>query len=228
MSEKEKSLSITKTYNLAKPAEVVEMAKTLKSYVMSQNLYVEIKGKNYAMVEGWMFAGFLAGLDVMVEEPKNLSSDKEVKWSCTAKIYSGDKIVGVGYALCSDKEPMKKGFDEYAILSMSQTRSIGKAFRNKIGWVMKLANMESTPAEEMKEDSKKRDGAETLPEISEADMIDINKEVNALTHATNKKELNLVLKDIKIREQSGDYNTAQKQYFSVLIKKVVANLNKKS
>lgn len=144
-----KELSITKTYDLAKPAEVVQMASVLKDYIVKQGLYTNIKGKNYSHVDGWQFAGFLSGLNAIVDEPKDLSTDKEIKWSCSAKIYFQDKIVGTGFALCSSKESTKKGFDEYAILSMAQTRSIGKAYRNKIGWIMKLAGYQSTPSEEM-------------------------------------------------------------------------------
>jgi hypothetical protein len=144
-----KEITITKTYDLAKPAEVVAMANVLKHYVVKQGLFTNIKGKNYAHVDGWQFAGFLTGLNAVVEEPKNLSTDKETKWSDEAIIYQGEKIVGRGFALCSNKEFSKKGFDEYAVLSMAQTRAIGKAYRNKIGWVMKLAGYESTPSEEM-------------------------------------------------------------------------------
>jgi hypothetical protein len=43
----------------------------------------------------------------------------------------------------------EKGFDEYAILSMAQTRAIGKTYRNVIGFVMKTAGYEARPAEEM-------------------------------------------------------------------------------
>ena len=32
---------------------------------------------------------------------------------------------------------------------MAQTRAIGKAYRNLLGWVMKLAGYETTPSEEM-------------------------------------------------------------------------------
>ncbi len=39
--------------------------------------------------------------------------------------------------------------DEYAILSMAQTRAVGKAFRNQLAWLMKAAGFEATPAEEM-------------------------------------------------------------------------------
>lgn len=149
ITTKEKPLAITKTYDLQKPAEAVQMAVLLKDIVVSQNLFSPIKGKNYAMVEAWQLAGFLTGMNVLVDEPKNLSNDKEVKYSATAKVYKGETLVGIGYALCSSKESLKKGFDEYAILSMAQTRAIGKAYRNKIGFIMKLAGFSPTPAEEM-------------------------------------------------------------------------------
>ena len=144
-----KELQITKTYDIAKPAEVMTMATLLKNYVVKQKLYSNIKGHNYVLADGWQFAGFLTGMNAIVEEPKNLSNEKEIKYSATAKIYLNDKVVGIGYAVCSNKEAIKKNFDEYAILSMAQTRAIGKAYRNKIGWVMKLAGYESTPAEEV-------------------------------------------------------------------------------
>lgn len=145
-----KDIAITKTYDLAKPAEVVNMAGVLKNYVIKQKLYAKIKDKNYAMVEGWQFAGFLSGLTARVESVENLSAGSEIKWKAVVNIYDkSDKLIGVGIALCSSKEGSKKGFDEYAILSMAQTRAIGKAYRNIIGWVMKLAGYESTPSEEM-------------------------------------------------------------------------------
>jgi hypothetical protein len=146
-----KDLAINKKYSLEKPAEVVAMAVILKDYVVKQKLYAKIKDRNYAMVEGWQFAGFLSGLNAIVEEVKDLSTDKEMKWSATSKLYDASgKVVGIGFAICSSKEVSKKGFDEYAILSMAQTRSLGKAYRNKIGWIMKLASFESTPSEEMR------------------------------------------------------------------------------
>lgn len=149
--KKEEGLSITKTYDLAKPVEAVQMAVVLKNLIVKQNLYTQIKGKNYAHVDAWQLAGFLTGMTAVVEEPKNIATEKgEIKWSCAAKLYSGEKVVGVGYALCSSKEATKKNFDEYAILSMAQTRAIGKAYRNKIGFIIKLAGYESTPSEEMR------------------------------------------------------------------------------
>ncbi len=141
--------AISQKYDLDKPAEAVQMAVLLKNIIVQQKLYVNIKGRNYAMVDAWVMAGFLTGISVMVDEPKNLSNEKEIKYSVTAKLYKGDQQIGAGYALASSKEAIKRNFDEYAIYSLAQTRAIGKAYRNKIGFLIKLAGMETTPAEEI-------------------------------------------------------------------------------
>lgn len=149
--KKEIELITSKTYSLAKPAEVLEMATVLKNYIVHQRLYTYIKGKNYAHVDGWQFAGFLSGMTAAVEEETNLSNDKEIKWKVRARLYQGnEQTPHVGVAICSNKETSKKSFDEYAVLSMAQTRAIGKAYRNRIGWIMKLAGYESSPSEEMR------------------------------------------------------------------------------
>lgn len=68
---------------------------------------------------------------------------------CQLKNMATGEIVGSGFALCTNIETKKTGFDEYAVMSMAQTRAIGKAARNLIGFVMKHAGLDSTPAEEM-------------------------------------------------------------------------------
>ena len=133
------------TYNIQKMQDGVRVAKVLKELIVKEKLYTEIQRHNYVNVEGWMIAGSLIGYDAVVEEVTNYSTDKEIKWG--AKVVIRDRkgvVVSVGYALCSSLESKKKTFDEYAILSMAQTRAIGKAFRNKIGWLMKLAGYEAT------------------------------------------------------------------------------------
>lgn len=191
-----KELQITKTYDIAKPAEVLQMANILKDYVVKQKLYSNIKGRNYAHVDGWQFAGFLTGMNAIVEEPKNLSTDKEIKWSATAKIYLNDKVVGAGYALCSNKESIKKGFDEYAIMSMSQTRAIGKAYRNKIGWVMKLAGYESTPAEEVVATEVKSQ------EVKDDKELDTKPAIAKLKKAENQNQLKSIWQGLSQRERN--------------------------
>lgn len=139
-----------KQYSIDKPAEMVAMATVLKGHIVKHGLYTNISNKNYVMVEGWEFAGFLLGIYPRVEGVENMSSGQEMKWRANVNLYKNDKVVSSGIAVCSNKENKKKTFDEYAILSMAQTRAIGKAYRNLIGWVMKLAGYEGTPSEEMK------------------------------------------------------------------------------
>lgn len=126
------------------------MAVVLKDYIVKNKLYATIKDKNYVMVEGWQFAGALVGTRAMLDEPIDLSNDKEIKYKCKAEILdANDKVIGRGYAICSNREDKKKTFDEYAIMSMAQTRAIGKAYRSLVGWIMKLAGYETTPQEEI-------------------------------------------------------------------------------
>jgi hypothetical protein len=68
---------------------------------------------------------------------------------CEVRNINTGQLVATGVAICSNFEHSKKRFDEYAILSMAQTRAIGKAYRNLLAWLMKAAGFEATPAEEM-------------------------------------------------------------------------------
>lgn len=159
-----------KKYELSKPEQMSKMALTLKKHVVGHNLYTNIQGRNYAHVEGWQFAGGLLGLFPRVNKVENLSTDKEVKWLAEVEIVNTqtNEIMSRGYAVCSNSERIKKNFDEYAVLSMAQTRAIGKAYRNLVGWVMKLAGYESTPAEEMpKGEEKATQNAKTEKRIYE-------------------------------------------------------------
>lgn len=147
-----KELQISeKGYELSQPKQMQAMAAVLKSYVVAEKLFTGIQGKNYVHVEGWQFAGGLMGTFPRIASVENLSSGSEMKWRADAEIVDlkTGNVISRGIAVCSSKESKKKNFDEYAILSMAQTRAIGKAYRNVIGWVMKLAGYESTPSEDM-------------------------------------------------------------------------------
>ena len=137
--------------DLVKIEEVQHVANELKKFVVKNELYTSIQGKNFVHVEGWQFAGASMGMRAVVEQVDNLNpmgDGDEVKYSCTVKLYRGDEIAGSGVGFCSNKEKSKKYFDEYAIIAMAQTRAISRAYRNSIGWIMKLAGYETTPYEQ--------------------------------------------------------------------------------
>jgi len=139
------------SYDLVNSSSMLALATELKKFILDQRLYTPIQGRNYVNVEGWQFAGGMLGVLPIIKGTTNLSSDKELKYSASCElinIQTGAKVGG-GFATCSNQEKGKKYFDEYAIESMAQTRCIGKAYRLMIGWLMKAAGYEATPAEEM-------------------------------------------------------------------------------
>jgi len=144
-------------FNLARPAHSLQLASVLQKFVRENNLTSKIQGKDYALVEAWQFAGSQLGLVPVIQSIVNISGsnvmtgDAEIKYMATVDIVSLEtgRTMSRGMAICSNKEYSKKKFDEYAIASMAQTRAIGKGFRNLLGWLMKAAGVEATPAEEM-------------------------------------------------------------------------------
>lgn len=164
----------TQLVNVNSPKAVATFAKELKKFVIENKLYTTIgsgkDAKNFVQVEGWQFAGASMGFFFVPVAIENVSPETgEVSYTAkkgykvTNPIYkykatvemvrvSDGAVVGRGFALCSNQEQKKKTFDEYAVMSMAQTRAIGKSGRNTLGWVMKLAGYEPTPAEEMHEE----------------------------------------------------------------------------
>ena len=152
-----KSIAVTeKSVNVNSPKELVEFATTLKTFIVKQKLYTNIKGKNYVNVEGWQYAGASTGITPIVETLDRVATEEqsEIKYLASVKLVriTDGEIVGRGIALCSSKEYNRKGNDEYVIASMAQTRATGKAYRNTFAWLMKMAGYEATPAEEMNGD----------------------------------------------------------------------------
>ena len=153
MVEKKVNEIATKTeqIELTNPNDIMGFATNLKDLIVQNKLFTPIKGKNYVNVEGWQIAGAFTGTYPIVEKVEELPSKPgEYKYRAEVSLRDRDgQKVGYGVAICSNREPGKGNFDEYAVASMAQTRATGKAFRMKIGWLLKVAGYETTPAEEM-------------------------------------------------------------------------------
>lgn len=159
------------TYDLAKPAQSLQLAAELKRFVKEQKLTVNIKGKEYPLVESWQWAGAQLGLYPQLNYISNHSTETEIKYLAEVSIckWGTNEVISKGVAICSNKEGNKRQWDEYAILSMAQTRATGKAFRNLISWLMKAAGFEATPAEEM--DFNKQEPVQEGPTIDEKFLL---------------------------------------------------------
>lgn len=154
---------------LGEMANVTEIANALATVILDKNLSMDMRGKRYVFVEGWQLAGAYFGIVPIIKslerertfDPRFQeghapdTKDVEIKYRAEVELLDtkNNRIVGFGIAICSNKEKGKTAFDEFAVASMAQTRAVGKAYRLTLGWVIKLAGYEGTPAEEMDEET---------------------------------------------------------------------------
>lgn len=139
------------SYELINKDSMLQLSNELSKLIKEKGLSSNIQGKQFVNVEGWQFAGASLGLMPIITDTKDLSNETNIKYlaTCEVRNINTGAVVATGIALCSNAEKTKRYFDEYAILSMAQTRAIGKAYRNLLAWLMKAAGFEATPAEEM-------------------------------------------------------------------------------
>jgi hypothetical protein len=181
---------------------MLNLSKDLAKLIKEKGLSSNIQGKQFVNVEGWQFAGASLGLMPIITETTDLTrrgtepGQVEIKYmaKCEVRNINTGQLVATGVAICSNFEHSKKRFDEYAILSMAQTRAIGKAYRNLLAWLMKAAGFEATPAEEMDfavETPKKPSQTvqEVVAEIVEEEEIDIDAIKMEIANCTKVKQL---------------------------------------
>ena len=160
--------TINPSYNIINKDSMLKLSTELSQLIKEKGLSSNIQGKQFVNVEGWQFAGASLGLMPIITSTQDLSNETAIKYMATCEVrnITTGQLVATGIALCSNAEKTKRFFDEYAILSMAQTRAIGKAYRNLLAWLMKAAGFEATPAEEMdfadaKADARARDESPT-------------------------------------------------------------------
>lgn len=176
--------------DLSSPKYAFHVANELKRFVKEQGLTVDIQQKPYALVEAWQFCGAQFGFYPIMTEIVNESTYQPVTFEWVDKFknkkkkdtyhykyratvecrrYSDDKVVSRGVMVCCNDEHGKHEFAEYAIMSMTQTRAEGKAWRLLLGWVMKAAGFEATPFEEM--DDERKEFFDNCPTPDEKDGL---------------------------------------------------------
>lgn len=189
-------------FDLINSDSMLNLSKDLAKLIKEKGLSSNIQGKQFVNVEGWQFAGASLGLMPIITETTDLTrrgtepGQVEIKYmaKCEVRNINTGQLVATGVAICSNFEHSKKRFDEYAILSMAQTRAIGKAYRNLLAWLMKAAGFEATPAEEMDfavETPKKptQTVQEVVAEIVEEEEVDIDAIKMEIAKCTKVKQL---------------------------------------
>lgn len=211
---------------LTSPNQILDFATQLKSMIVQNKLFTNIKGKNYVNVEGWQIAGAFTGTFPVVEKVEELPAKPgEFKYRAEVSLRDNEgKMVGYGVAICSNREAGKKNFDEYAVASMAQTRAVGKAYRMKIGWLLKVAGYETTPAEEM--DAVQQAEVVEKP-VKKTSVRDVSYAVDKLSQATSLDELKQIFKsfdyDIMSNPSVFDKKNEMKDRFSTQSQVVTAD-----
>lgn len=138
------------------PDAIVERASAhataLMRVVKEKKLAVRIQGKDHPLVECWTLLGSMLGVFPVVEwtRPVYDADGNPIGWEARveAKTRAGE-VVGAAEAECLRSEKRWSKADDYAVRSMAQTRAISKALRMPLGFIVQLAGLSPTPAEEM-------------------------------------------------------------------------------
>ncbi len=119
-----------------------------------RKLISTISGREFPLVECWTLLGTLVGVFPVCIWSRPVTVGEETGWEARVEAHTRDgAIVGAAEAMCMRSERNWSKRDEYALRSMAQTRATSKALRLPLGFVMTLAGLEATPAEEMPQEA---------------------------------------------------------------------------
>lgn len=198
--ETDKPAKQPKLYNAISMSRAKKLGQELQKFLSDNNLVITIAEKKYVPVEGWQFVGMQLGLTEIVvscEPVAPFENDKEVKYKATVEVINQNgTVVSRGFAWCSDQEKKKKGFEEYAVASMAQTRAIGKAYRNILAWIVKMGGYETTPAEEIDREKMETDLAKAkqkvLKAMQEVDITDAGEMMGYIEKVIGKRMIDTI------------------------------------
>ena len=186
-------------YKRLSMTQAKKQGQQLAAFAKANDLSINIAGKDYMQVEGWQFVGTLNGLTDIVKscfriiEAEQLL-EGEIKYRAEVEIINQNgTVISRGIAYASNKEKKKTGFEEYAVASMAQTRAIGKAYRNFLAWIVKMAGYEATPFEEIDKDKMETDLASTkrkvLKALTDAGVTESSDMISLIQIATGKSTI---------------------------------------
>lgn len=156
MSEEANEVEVYQPANLFQtndPGEHIRrataVADELKDVIAKRKLFNTIRGKAHVRVEGWQLLGSMLGVTAVCVGTEEVENG--YKATVEARRVFDGQVIGRADALCTRTErsgPWKSA-DDYALISMAQTRATSKALKGPLGFVITLAGYEATPAEEM-------------------------------------------------------------------------------
>lgn len=126
-------------------------AKALMKVLETKPRPVIMNGERYIEFEDWQTIARFYQISVGIEWTKTIAvNGKTVGYGARAIVYNRDgQMISSAEAMCMRDENNWKTKPEFQLRSMAQTRASAKAFRNVLAWVVVMAGLKPTPAEEM-------------------------------------------------------------------------------
>jgi hypothetical protein len=130
--------------------EAQGMATALYHVVEKQHLYMDIGGKKYLQLEAWQLLGKFCNVHGLVEEVQPVEYFGAKGFEARAVVRDNKGVViAAAEAVCMSDEENWKGKPLFQLKSMAQTRSLSKAYRSSLSFIVSIAGYAATPAEEM-------------------------------------------------------------------------------
>jgi len=166
-----------------------EVADILKDVLQRQGLTTRISGREHVQVEGWQTTGSMLGVFAVeswtrpVPGPEGTDHPKG-PWGYESRYEARTRdgaVVGAGVARCTRSEQTWRGREDFALMSMAQTRATSRALKAPLGWIVALAGYSATPQEEMPTESGPAYGPKASDEL-ERKMFEALKVLTIETH----------------------------------------------
>ena len=130
-----------------------EVAKALKQFIReNESQSIMIDGHKYAKREAWQFVAACYQVSPMITSTEPVISDDGAELGFVATAHAIDetgRVVSGAEAACMYSENFWGQKPSFQLSSMAQTRACSKVLCNLFAWVMTIAGLCPTPAEEM-------------------------------------------------------------------------------
>jgi hypothetical protein len=130
-----------------------EVARAVKQFIReNRSMQLTIEGKKYPRAEVWQFGAACLGITAMVTKTEEVISDKGEELgfvSIAHALNSAGRVISGAEAACMHSEQEWQGQPSFKLRAMSQTRACSRVLRHVLAYVMVMAGLCPTPAEEM-------------------------------------------------------------------------------
>jgi hypothetical protein len=130
-----------------------EVARTIKQFIReNRSMQLTIDGKKYPRAEVWQFGAACLGITAMVTTTQELLNEKQEEIGFLAVAHAlnaAGRVISGAEAVCMCSEPEWQYAPSFKLRAMAETRSCSRVLRHVLAYVMVMAGLCPTPAEEM-------------------------------------------------------------------------------